>query len=258
MKNKKKILVIGDTIIDENIFLKAIGISLESPTMKTKLINKTFSFGGAANVAKFASKFGSDVTFLSSISKKYLNRFELDNKKIRLINFETGKNNIKSRFWISNGDSTYKYLQINDVNEQSNNFNFDELKVDEFDLIAFSDYRCGLINTKLIEKCVASGKVTYASSQISSKKSNYHLYKKITKIVCNENEASFVDRDKNICITLGNKGCIYDNKHYPSYKLDNVSNSIGAGDCFYAALLSSEDPDFANKSASKFLKDKND
>ena len=35
MREDLKYLVVGDTIIDEDIFLKAAGISLESPTLKT-------------------------------------------------------------------------------------------------------------------------------------------------------------------------------------------------------------------------------
>ena len=45
------------------------------------------------------------------------------------------------------------------------------------------------------------------SSQISSQPSNYENYQDVDIIVCNENEASFIDRTDNICITKGDQGC---------------------------------------------------
>ena len=40
---------------------------------------------------------------------------------------------------------------------------------------------------------------------------------------------------------------------YKGYPVENVVNIIGAGDCFYAALLATGDPDYANKKASEFV-----
>ena len=34
-KVTSKLLIIGDTIIDKNVFVEASGLSLESPTLKT-------------------------------------------------------------------------------------------------------------------------------------------------------------------------------------------------------------------------------
>ena len=73
----KKILIVGDTIVDRNIYLEAIGLSLESPTLKTSLIKEDIKFGGAANVAKYASLLGAEVTFITSLNdKNYQNTFK--------------------------------------------------------------------------------------------------------------------------------------------------------------------------------------
>ena len=52
MREDLKFLIVGDTIIDEDIFLIASGISLETPTMKTVYDTNRVKYGGAANVAR--------------------------------------------------------------------------------------------------------------------------------------------------------------------------------------------------------------
>lgn len=50
MRENLKYLVVGDTIIDENVYLIANGLSLESPTIKTVFDKRSINYGGAANV----------------------------------------------------------------------------------------------------------------------------------------------------------------------------------------------------------------
>jgi len=251
MRENLKYLVVGDTIVDENIFLQAIGLSLESPTIKTIVKERKFDFGGSANVAKYLRKFGGDVTFATSICDEYQQIFE-SHYGIPVKNFYQGNDNVKSRYWITHGDQTYKHLQINDVNSEFSKTFLENFDIDEYDIIAFSDYRCGFISESFIKHVTDSGKITYASSQISGSKSNYDRYFEIDYIVCNENESKFVDRKINICITKGAGGCNMNGVDYNGYST-NVVNTIGAGDCFYAALLASGDPNFANRKASEYV-----
>ena len=46
MREDLKFLIVGDTIIDEDIFLIASGISLETPTMKTVYDTNRVKYGG--------------------------------------------------------------------------------------------------------------------------------------------------------------------------------------------------------------------
>ena len=67
MRESLKYLVVGDTIIDEDVYCKAAGLSLESPTLKTTYNMRKVNYGGAANVARHLHNFNRDVTFLTSI-----------------------------------------------------------------------------------------------------------------------------------------------------------------------------------------------
>ena len=172
---------------------------------------------------------------------------------LKVKSFYQGKNNTKSRYWVTHGDSTYKYLQINDVNDEDSISPLIDIDLSPYDIIALADYRCGFITDPFIKTCLSAGKMTYVSSQVSSRPSNYYKYEDFDYIVCNEKESRLIKRDNDVCITKGSKGCSFNGINFIPYPVENPVNTIGAGDCFYAALLATGDPDYANRQASKFV-----
>ena len=107
---KKRILIIGDTIIDHNVHLKAVGLSLESPTLKTTFHNEIYNFGGASNVARYAAKFGAQVTFITSLTKMMAQKFVLESQ-VELLNVVSNLDTVKTRNYIHKGDYQYNYLK---------------------------------------------------------------------------------------------------------------------------------------------------
>lgn len=254
MGKNKNILIIGDTIVDRYIFLEAVGLSLEYPCIKSNYLYENIEYGGAANVAKYASLFGCNVTFLTAVSKiseKYLNKAY----DFKIINIIQTKDNTKTRYLLNKNSTSYQYLQVNDTNFLVN-LSYPEINFSEYECIAFSDYRFGLINKLLIDKIIKTSITTFAASQVSSNKSNFDMYSQIDYIVCNEHESSHLTSIDNAYITKGENGCSFKNKHYKAYEPSIVKKIIGAGDCFYAALLAYEDPDKANKLASDYISGK--
>ena len=156
---------------------------------------------------------------------------------------------------MSHGDSRYKHLQINDVNDESSLSVLENFDLDEYDVIAFSDYRCGFIKESFVSHVTNNAKITYASSQVSSKEHNYDIYFDMDYIVCNEYESQFTDRITNICVTMGSRGCMVNGVKYFTDPVEKPINTIGAGDCFYAALLATGDPHYANKRAFDYVSD---
>lgn len=250
MGKTKKLLIIGDTIVDQYVFTEAVGLSLESPCMKTKFMNSQSMYGGAANVARIASYLGAKVSFVTSVSK--ITEYQLATQyEIKVINIKETKDNIKSRYFIQRQNIIHQYLQINDCtdNQQDANLVLDE----DYDVVAFSDYRLGLIDQNIIDIIKNKTTVTYAASQVSSNNPNFELYNWVNYLVCNEEESKFLSSLNNVFITKGHKGCSYNGKDYPAYAVPSVKQIIGAGDCFYAALLVFDDVEKANEIAGKYV-----
>jgi bifunctional ADP-heptose synthase (sugar kinase/adenylyltransferase) len=249
---KKNILIIGDTIIDHDIFLDAIGLSLESPTLKTIFKDEKYAFGGAANVARFAAKLGAEVTFVTSMTKEKAQYFVTE-YSIKLINLNSLSDNIKSRNYIKKGDEQYNFLQVNNYNKEICSMEFiKKVNFNNFDVVAISDYRCGFLVEEIIDFIRQQSKILYAASQLSDKKSNYEKYHLADFLVCNEEESKYIENLKNVYITLGKNGCTFNGINYPSNSV-NVVRTIGAGDVFYAAILTTESPISANEFASKYV-----
>ena len=271
LKNKK-VLLIGDTIIDRNVYLEAVGLSLESPTMKANYIDDSISFGGAANVAKHLSYMCEQVCFVTSlVSNNYVDLFK-NRYNVELVNTPLQKDNIKSRYWITKGDSKYKYLQINDTNTGSANVLSLQAKL--YDAVAISDYRCGLVSKNIILEILTGkyGKNTFAASQVSSREDNFLNYAGFKSFVLNKSELDTFCLSHNIeamtsykslsaekiYVTDGAKGSMvfgeYEKRHVSAKKVDKVMNTIGAGDAYYAAILASNgDLDFANSWAAYYI-----
>jgi bifunctional ADP-heptose synthase (sugar kinase/adenylyltransferase) len=259
----KKILIIGDTIVDRDINLRVVGLSLESPTLKTCITGESVSFGGAANVAKFAHLFGAEVSFITCMSEDSAKLF-LSKYDIKLININKDVENIKTRFYVKHGDATYKHLQVNSIDTQLESLPNNKHPIEclnpicfsRYDLIAISDYRCGLVTDGLIDKIADSECLTFGASQVSDKQSNLHKYSKLNYIVCNKNESKTIDRKDNMVITDGKNGCELNGIHYPAFGVSDGKKTIGAGDCFYAAFLAYDDIEQANKTAFEYMEGK--
>ena len=68
-----KVLVIGETIIDEYVFCEALGKSGKEPVLALKDLYKEKYLGGAATIARNLSSFCKKITLLSSIGENKRN-----------------------------------------------------------------------------------------------------------------------------------------------------------------------------------------
>ena len=277
---EQSILVIGDSILDHEVSCDAIGLSLETPTLKTRLSKEEHSFGGAANVVSNLLALGSKVTFVTPLADDPYQRHYLEwknpNLTIKALPFE-GSNVVKSRYWVSKGDSTYKYLQIN----QGTKFNDISLAVstisslvsnDTYDKAILVDYRGGLFEQKeevklMLDILYGRHIPTYAASQVSDRPNQYEIFQGASLICLNLSEArtlipDFEPTDKKltelsrclgtrVCVTLGAHGSMISSPPGSIRHVGHVVAAVdacGAGDSFLAALVASnEDLAFTNK-----------
>ena len=275
----KKILVLGDSILDRTVMAEAIGVSLETPTLKAKESSNNLHFGGASNVVNNILSLGASCTFITLLGDdEYLDSYlNWRSKKLELIPIiECRENVVKSRFWVTKSGNSYKHLQINrgdktNITEES----FKKLltiykqKINEVDVVLFVDYGVGLFKDsykiqRLLTIAKENNKITIVSSQISDGDNRYPNFKGASFFCMNEEEAkknlnSFSHDDdsinelsallqSSICVTLGKDGCIFSNGS-SIIKTDsvpvNVKDTCGAGDSFLAAFsVCSDQHDF--------------
>ena len=152
-----KILVIGDVMLDEYLFCSANRISPEAPVPVTKVENRDFKAGGAANVAVNISNLGSQTTLIGILGDDKnagLIRTILKNRNVsyEFVIDESAPTICKTRV-ISAGQQMIRIDQENVYSEDASKKLIDKTVqlMKNFDLIVISDYAKGsLKNIKTI------------------------------------------------------------------------------------------------------------
>ena len=200
-----KVLLIGDSCIDEYVYGVCERLNPEAPVPILKFNRKETKKGMAWNVRQNLMSFGIDVFIL------------------------TNQESITKTRYI---DERYNQQFLRVDNEPSlKPINY-ELPEEKFDALVISDYDKGFLSTEKVFELVEwfDGPVF-----IDSKKTK--LPKKSCFVKINELEYSKLDKPaKNLIITRGSKGAEYKGKLYPGEKVD-VFDAVGAGDTFLSALV---------------------
>lgn len=200
-----KVLLIGDSCIDEYVYGVCERLNPEAPVPILKFNRKETKKGMAWNVRQNLMSFGIDVFIL------------------------TNQESITKTRYI---DERYNQQFLRVDNEPSLKPMNYKLPAEKFDALVISDYDKGFLSTEKVFELVEwfDGPVF-----IDSKKTK--LPKKSCFIKINELEYSKLDKPaKNLIITRGSKGAEYKGKLYPGEKVD-VFDAVGAGDTFLSALV---------------------
>ena len=253
-----RVLVIGDIIRDIQRNCSTVGLSLESPTMKTQFENIKENLGGSANVVLNLLELGANVDYISVINKNDRDLYKKISSTSKKCNFSpiySSKFNTtsKERIWISRGNQTYKYLQINSKPNTNISTNLCNKilkkvmeKINNVDIVLVVDYRTGIFTEYLInsilEICKNHKVKVISSSQLSkgdkAKKSNHYLYRNYDLVVMNEEEYNAnnnISFKNDPIITLGSRGSKIGNNIVPSFKVDEI-DPTGAGDSFLSCV----------------------
>ena len=70
----RRVIVIGDLVVDRYVFCDAIDIARESPMMSLRQLSETTYWGGAAIVARHLAKLGAGVELITSLGSDELSR----------------------------------------------------------------------------------------------------------------------------------------------------------------------------------------
>ena len=269
---KVKVLVIGETIIDQYVFCDALGKSGKEPVLVLKDLKTEEYLGGAAAISRHLSSFCEKISLLTMVGQKgeYLNFIKKKIDKNINLNFLKKENSptiVKRRFLDS--ISKNKVLGVYTINDdrmsqkQEKKLN-DILKkiLPKFDLVIVSDYGHGFISKKSANQICKLSKSISLNAQINASNIGYHSmrnYKNVNCVIINEKEVRHELRDrnsnieslmkklakqqkiKNLIVTQGSIGStIYNLKENKFNKCEafakNIIDKIGAGDAMLSLV----------------------
>ncbi|HKM72870.1 MAG TPA: PfkB family carbohydrate kinase [Stellaceae bacterium] len=266
---RKRVLLIGDTILDIYTYGTALGLSAETPTIVARKGEVRYSLGGAALVCRNLLELGAAVSFITLVGEdeEATQVAQLAAPKLELITVaEPGRQTtVKHRFWVDG----YKLFQLDTRNDAPIGRGvFDEVmtnvarRLPETDAAIISDYRHGLLTPELIDGLMGalrrSGTEVYVDSQVAQNTGNHRLYRGGAVICLNLKEAYSIDPEfepqprvgafvrlrreletERIVVKLGEAGAMMLDGNTvvqsPATPIEPV-DTTGAGDAFLAAL----------------------
>jgi rfaE bifunctional protein kinase chain/domain len=267
-----KVLVVGETIIDQYVFCEALGKSGKEPVLVLRDLNMDQYAGGAVAIARHLSDFCGSISLLSMLGeKKEHEKFVLDSLPDNIEPYFIYKDDaptiIKKRFvdHISKSKSLGVYSindsQMNGENQNQLHAYLDDL-TPKHDLVIVSDYGHGFLSKETAKKISKQSQFTSLNAQINAANIGYHTmnnYRDIDCVIINEGELQHELRDrensiemlmkqlsrslntKKLIVTQGDEGAtLLDSEknkfHYCPAFATKVVDKIGAGDAMLALI----------------------
>lgn len=203
----KKILVIGDLIIDEYITCDALGMSQEDPTLVVTPVSNSLFIGGAGIVAAHAAGLGANVNFITIAGNDEMKLFAekyLKNIGVKsFINIDKNRPTTLKKRYRCKGKTLLRVSHLHQgmINHELQDLIFTQVKskMHNIDVIVFSDFNYGCLPTSLIEKIILLGKqknkIMIADSQSSSQIGDIARFKGMNLITPTEREARLSVQD---------------------------------------------------------------
>jgi len=261
-----RVLVIGDSILDEYIYCKGMGKSGKENLVTYKFLKSDLQLGGVFAVANNIANFTNDVsvvTFIGDNSYEYIYKNLNRNIEANLIIQNDNKTLIKTRYI-----DDYKRAKLFEVyNIQDHEIkketeekiiNYLDKNLSRFDIVILADFGHGFFSQKLIVYLSKIDKFLAVNCQLNGGNLGYNFitkYKKVDFVFLNEEGLRFPFQEKNsdilipikklnenlsfkkLSVTLGKFGSI----HYQDNTIYRVNSftqepwdTMGAGDAVFA------------------------
>ena len=267
-----KVLVVGETIIDQYIFCEALGKSGKEPVLVLRDLEMDQYAGGAAAIARHLSDFCGTISLLSILGEKMEHKdFVIEslpgNVKPYFVYKENAPTITKKRYvdHISKSKSLGVYSiddsQMNGGNQNQLNAYLNEL-IPKHDLVIISDYGHGFISRNTAKYISKQSIFISLNAQVNAANIGYHTmnnYRDIDCAIINETELRHELRNressvehlmmqlsenlkvKTLVVTRGNQGAkLFDleKKEFhqcPAFATE-VVDKVGAGDAMLALI----------------------
>lgn len=269
-----KMLVIGDTIVDQFVACDSLGISSEAPVQVVRELDAQEFIGGAAIIALHLKKLGATTHFFSVLGNDSISSYvqeTLDNADIDSLLYrdDSRPTTFKIRYMVNN----QKLLRVSRLKQHSLSREIENIYIDKLrkviptmDGIIISDFAYGMLTTRIIktisELTKANNVKVFADAQSSSQIGDISKYKGITLSTPTEKETRLAladqesgieklahrflkeTKNENLTITLGSQGVLaysrfpkMENDYTSEYFCalsDSAVDVAGAGDAFLA------------------------
>ena len=281
--NNKKVLIVGDAMIDTYMWGEVNRVSPEAPVPVVEVKKHENRLGGAANVALNLKALGATPILCSIVGTgnkgrlflKLMQETELSTSGI--LSKQERKTTVKTRVIADNKHQ----LRIDEEKTSpiinSNEFlKLTESLMNDIDIVILQDYNKGALTAEVIEGVIATANTKGIPTIVDPKKQNFNSYKNCTifkpnlaeikagiNIDFNTDNVSEIEKvstelriqlsTKGILLTLSERGiCINSEKefkHTPAFKR-NIIDVSGAGDTVIsvAALCLALDMDYVDLS----------
>jgi rfaE bifunctional protein kinase chain/domain len=181
----KKVLIIGDAMIDAYMWGNIHRMSPEAPVPIVNIEKRESRLGGAANVALNIQSLGARPTLFTAIGNDHYGNLFCDLMAKQKLD-GTGIQKLKDR------NTTVKTRVISDdkhvlrVDEENTHPIKDEFIAIEleklmysvkFDVVIFEDYNKGLLTEQLIQKAIQTARKLNIPTIVDPKKNNFFAYK---------------------------------------------------------------------------------
>jgi D-glycero-beta-D-manno-heptose-7-phosphate kinase len=269
--SQKKVLVLGDVMIDSYIIGKVNRISPEAPVPIVSLKTEEQRLGGAANVALNLKALGAEAILCSAIGHdkggngmlEMMKNMNLSTTGIvmstnRVTTVKTRVLGNQQHLLRIDSENTHP---LNEIEEIQLFEAFEHLlEFNAIDVIILEDYNKGVLTPKIIEKVISKAKELCIPVTVDPKKENFFEYKHVDlfkpnfKELCDglkieidiHNKTKFSEalellesklKNKISFVTLSEHGVYIkdqSNEHHINAHLRNIADVSGAGDTVIA------------------------
>lgn len=212
--NNLKVCVIGDLIVDEYISCTSLGMSQEDPSLVVSPFDSRRFLGGAGIVSAHASALGASSSLISIIGADECGNFakkKLEEYGVQgLIEVDDSRpTTLKTRY--RSDEKTLlrvSHLAQTSISPTLQTAVYEHFlnRINECDLVVFSDFNYGCLPNRLLKRCMEAasvdGPICVADSQSSSQVGDISRFKGMALISATEREVRVSLRDNDDGLTV--------------------------------------------------------
>ena len=267
-----KVLVIGETIIDQYVLCEALGKSGKEPVLVLRDMETVQYAGGAAAIVRHLSDFCGEISLLSMLGEDgehedFIKQSLTETVSTNFI-YKIGSPTILKKRFVEHINKS-KVLGVYSVNDElfhgDNEAQFEKLVeklIPQYDLVIVSDYGHGMISKNIAKYITEKASFMALNAQINAANIGYHTmdkYKCVDCVIINETELRHELREKQgaleplikelaqklessyIVVTRGSDGATLYHRKMDEFFLcpafaSKVVDKIGAGDAMLALI----------------------